>query len=379
MSAGRRRLLPGVSGGPVGFLSGRYLAARMRVAFVSEATHHHRDSDATRRLRAVAEDLAGRGHEIAVYCAQWWDGEPDSFEDADVTYRAVTEDLDAGWFGPRLPAAIRRFDPDVVHAAAADPGHVLWARVGGTLASAPVLAEWYDPPAESGWTARRAARWPATVVTPSRLVKTAVRELGAAGDDVQVVPTGVDVDAVRDAEPAGDADIVYSRRLDEDANLESVLLALAEYRERDWKATVIGDGPERASYERQASDLRIDDRVEFVGDLPVEERIARFKQAHVYVQTARRESFALDLLRALVAGCVGVVEYHAGSSAHELVEAQPRGFLATDDEALVDCIAEAGDLPRKTFDETFAEYDRWDVLEQYLDCYRDAQDEYGVL
>ncbi len=356
----------------------------MRVAFVSAATHHHRDSDAAARLRAVAEDLAARGHEVSVCCAQWWDGTPETFEDADVTYRAVTESLDAGWFGPRLPLALRRVDPDVVHATATDPGHVLWARVGGTLASAPVLVDWYDAPGESGgdppgWTARRAARWPATVVTPSRLVKTGVRELGATDDDVRVVPTGVDVDAIREAEPAGDADIVYSRRLDADANLESVLLALAEYRERDWTATVIGDGPERGGYERQASDLRIDDRVEFVGDLPVAERVARFKRAHVYVQTARRESFALDLLRALAAGCVGVVEYHAASSAHELVERQPRGFLATDDEALVDCIADAGDLPRKEFDETFAEYDRWDVLEQYLDCYRDVQDEYGLV
>jgi glycosyltransferase involved in cell wall biosynthesis len=351
----------------------------MRVAFVSAVTHHHRDSDGAARLHAVAENLAARGHDVSVHCAQWWDGSPETFEDADVTYRAVTESVDAGGFGPRLPLALRRDDPDVIHAAASDPGHVLWARVGGTLASAPVVADWFDVPDDAGWTARRASRWPATAVAPSRLVKTGVRELGASGDDVRVVPTGIDVDAIRDAEPAGDADIVYSRRLDGDANLESVLLALAEYRERDWKATVIGDGPERQGYERQASDLRIDDRVEFVGDLPVAERVARFKRAHVYVQTARRESFALDLLRALAAGCVGVVEYHARSSAHELVEQQPRGFLATDDEALVDRIAEAGDLPRKTFDESFADYDRWDVLEQYLDCYRDVQNEYGLL
>jgi glycosyltransferase involved in cell wall biosynthesis len=353
----------------------------MRVAFVSPATHHHGDAEHAHRLGAVAEDLAARGHDVTVCCAQWWDGTPGTFEHADVTYRAVTESLDGGGFGVRLPWVLHRLDPDVVHAAAARPGTVLAARAGSVLAGASVVADWYDPPADNpaGWTTRRAARWPATVVTPSRMVKTEVRELGAAGDDVTVIPTGVEMDRVRDVEPAGDADIVYSRRLDADANLESVLLALAEYRERDWTAAVIGDGPERDRYERQASDLRIDDRIEFVGDCSVDERLARFKRAHVYVQTARRASFALDLLRALACGCVGVVEYHAASSAHELVETEPRGFLATDDEALVDCVADAGDLPRKDVDESFARYARSEVLESYLDCYRDVQKEYGLM
>ncbi len=50
---------------------------------------------------------------------------------------------------------------------------------------------------------------------------------------------------IRDAQVVEGADIVYSRRLDEDANLESLLLALAELRDKGWHAVVIGDGPDR--------------------------------------------------------------------------------------------------------------------------------------
>jgi len=53
-------------------------------------------------------------------------------------------------------------------------------------------------------------------------------------------------------EPGEAIDVIYARRLDEGANLESLLLGLAELRGRDWQANVIGDGPERETYERLA-------------------------------------------------------------------------------------------------------------------------------
>jgi glycosyltransferase involved in cell wall biosynthesis len=207
-------------------------------------------------------------------------------------------------------------------------------------------------------------------VTPSETVETTVREHGVDGRRVRVIPTGIDVETIEAIEPAESGDIVYSRRLDEGANLETLLLALAEFREYDWNATIIGDGPQRAAYERQARDLRIDDRVEFVGDLPVAERIARFKNAHVYVHTAEYTPFAHDLLRALAAGCVSIVEYHEDSSAHELVVHEDRGFTATSPEELTRRLAAAGDLESLCFDEDFADFADEAFLEAYLDIYR---------
>jgi glycosyltransferase involved in cell wall biosynthesis len=270
----------------------------------------------------------------------------------------------------------------VVHATSRTPGHVYGARWGGLLAGAPVVLDWYDArTVEDGLTGRAyryAARKPSAVVTPSRTVKTAVRECGRNGEDVRVVPTGIDVDGIRRAVPGDGGDIVTSRRLDEDANVESLFLALAEFREYDWNCTVVGDGPERASYERQARDLRIADRVDFVGEQSVADRVELFKNAHVYVHTAERTSFALDLLRALACGCVGIVEYHAQSSAHELVETYERGFRATNDEEITECLVRAGDLERKAVDESFARYDEGNFLEAYLDVYRDARESAGL-
>ena len=366
----------------------------MRVAFVEEVTAHTRATPSTRRTRRIARSLAERGHEVTVFCARWWDGDHDTFEHHDVTYRALVSEPSGDpstRFALRLPLALRRNAPDVVHATYPPARHVLAAKVGGTLARAPLVVDWYGERDSAfdgygrsltglkAYGRHLATRVPDRIVTPTRTVKTRVRELGADGADVRVVPNGINLSAIERTEAANVTDIVYSRSLDEDANLESLLLALAELRDRGWKAAIVGDGPERERYERQARDLRIDDRVTFVGNQPLAKRVAAFKGAHVYVQTARRESFPTDLLRAMASGCVGVVEYHVDSSAHELVEHQERGFRTTSEDELTDAIAKAAELPRMEHDEAFERYEESAIVDEYLDCYREAGESFGLL
>ena len=356
---------------------GHFVAVRMRVAFVSETVAQHRETGATRRMRRTAEGLARRGHDVVVCCAKWWEGDHEVFEQDDVTYRAVTDEApgESRRFAVSLPAALRAVDPDVIQAAAV-PAHVLAAKVASLFLRAPLVVDWYESPSAGDaddplW--RLAATVPDLVLAPSETVRTRVRELGADGDAVRVVPNAVDLDSIRGAEPRAVADVVYSRRLDGDANLESLLLALAELRDRDWSALVIGDGPERDTYERQVRDLRIDDRVSFAGEQPLENRLAAFKGAHVYAQTARRESFPTDMLRALACGCAGVVEYHVESSAHELVEQEDRAFRTTSEQELTDALVAAAEMEPMEYNDNFADYDEGAVLETYLDAYRDAE------
>jgi glycosyltransferase involved in cell wall biosynthesis len=350
----------------------------MRVAFVSETVAQYRSTGATRRIRRTAEALADRGHDVVVCCAQWWDGDHDSFEQDGVTYRAVTDEPPGeGRFAVSLPAELRAIDPDVIQAIAARSTHVLSAKIASLALRAPLVVDWYDSPdagdsEDPRW--RLAATVPDLVLTPSETVKTRVRELGADGDAVWVVPDSIDIDAIRSVQPRDVADIVYSRRLDRDANLESLLLALAELRDHDWSALVIGDGPERDVYERQVRDLRIEDRVSFAGDQPLENRLAAFKGAQVYAQTARRESFPTDLLRALACGCAGVVEYHVESSAHELVEQEERAFRTTSEQELTDALVAASEMERLDFSDNFDEYDEGAVLDTYLTAYDEAKE-----
>ncbi|MDQ2050634.1 glycosyltransferase family 4 protein [Natronolimnohabitans sp. A-GB9] len=353
----------------------------MRVAFVSIETVHHRETEANRRLQSILELLAERGHDVQLFCADFWGDETATLERDDVTYHAVAADVEARRsFCLRLPFDLAAASPDVVHASARPPTVLRAAGWGAKLARAPLVSEWYgDGGLEDDRRTRRATAHGDVLVTPSELVATWVRERGADGDVVETIPNPIDVDRVREVAPDDRVDVVYARRLDEDANLESLLLALAELRDRDWSTTVIGDGPERATYERLASDLRIDDRISFVGDLPLEERIAVYRGAHVFAQTAEHCVFPTEMCWGLAAGCVGIVEYHVDSSAHELVEGWERGFRTTSEAELADAIVDAGDLEYRDFDDRFADYDRDVVAKQYIEQYRRLRDEYGLL
>lgn len=343
----------------------------MRVAFVSLFTPHHGETPARARTRRFARLLADRGHRVTWLCAQWWGGDHDAFEADGITYRRVTREPAPARFAATLPAALRRTSPELVHAVNSPPGGAVAAELAGRLLRVPVVVDWWDDrPSDAASRYRLAARGADAVLTPARTVRTRVWEHGAPEDAVTVVPESVDFDAVRDAPVDDRFDLVYSRRLDRHANVETFLLGLAELRGRDWNAAVIGDGPERAAAERTASDLRIDDRVTFLGDLPVAERIPLFRGAHVAAWTATRETFATDLLRALACGCVGLVEYQAGSSAHELVEGRERSSLVTSPAELAAEIADASALDHRTVDEGYAEYDHDAVLETVLDRYR---------
>lgn len=350
----------------------------MRVAFVSMYTAQLRADGATRRLRRVAEHLAARDHEVSVLCAKWWEGDVSAFEQNGVEYVAVTEAPSATTFASKLPFALRRLDPDVVHAANSPPAQVSGAKTGARLLRVPVVVDWWagrEDDSPGGY--KRAARSAKRVVAPSQMVKTDVREYGAAEDAVRVVPNSVDFDLIRESETDNRADLLYARHLDEHANVESFFLALAELRDRDWRAAVVGDGPERDAAERTAAELRIADRVEFLGELPPEEFVPVLKGAHVFAQTATVEPFADGLLWALACGCVGVVEYQARSSAHELVVDCDRGARVTSPQELADEISAAGDYTRESINEAFASYDHDDVTRRYEAIYEDAVDGYG--
>ncbi|MFC7323869.1 glycosyltransferase [Halorubrum rutilum] len=344
----------------------------MRVAFVSLLAPGHGDTPARERTRRVARGLAARGHDVTWLCARWWGGDHDAFSEDGIEYRSVTVDPSPTAFAARLPLALRRVDPDVVHAVNSPPTPGLGATVAGTLGRTPVVVDWWrDHPADAARRYRLLARGADAVTAPSRTTKTRVREHGADGDDVRVVPESVDFDLVESAGVDDRFDAVYARRLDRHANVETFLLGLAELRGRDWTAAVVGDGPERERIEATASDLRIADRVSFLGDLSRRERVELFKGTHVVAATATWETFATELLWALACGCVALVEYQADSSAHELVEGRERGRLVTSPAELADEFVAVADLERKSIERDFAGYDRGAVLDRYVETYRE--------
>jgi glycosyltransferase involved in cell wall biosynthesis len=348
----------------------------MRVAFASLETTRNRGTAGSRRFERVARLLAGRGHDVTLFCGQWWDDYADEFVADGLRYRGVTLGTARSSYLARLPLVLARYRPDIVHVRPSPPEQVLAALSGGTLARAPVVVEWFG---DEGLTGERrltelVAERPSRVITASELVRTEVRELGAETDQTAVIPESIDCSRIETVDPADGVDIVYAHPLDETANIDDFLLGLAELRERDWQATVVGDGPRREAFVEETEALRIDDRVTFAGDCDRDERLALYRGAHAFVQTAAREQFATELLWALACGCVGIVEYQTDASAHELIESYPRSYRVTSPQQLADAIVDAGSFDHRTREETWTAFDHEQVIDQYVEEYRTLRD-----
>ena len=349
----------------------------MRVAVVAMETSHYRDTEGRNHVERVAKHLADDGHEVAVFCSQWWGGRNSRFEPDNVSFRAVTVEPAETSFCTRLPALLAKHRPDVVHAIPDPASVVLAAKTGAKLARAPLVVEWFGDHVGSGRWSDRALKAPDTFVTPSELVRTRLREAGAPKDKTTIIPESISMETVRAVEPAEEVDVVYAHPLDESANIQALFLGLAELRQRGWSAKIVGDGPMRGEYEQEAADLRIDDRVTFVGACDRERRVAIYKGAQVFVQTAFREYFATELLWALACGCIGIVEYQSDSSAHELVEHRDRAFRVTTPQEIADSIVESAAMDHRTVDEEFTEFDHDAVAADYESLYDRLVDERG--
>lgn len=347
----------------------------MRVAVVTFETTHRTDRQGVARAESLARSLTRRGHDVTVFCTEWWYGPgagPWRVDD-DLLYRRIDIAPALGSSVARLPAQLVGFRPDVVHATPAPPSMLLAAAVGATLARAPLVCDWYgDEPQAGGPLADAVLGAPARLLAPSRYVSERLTARGVDDARVTRLPEFLDFETVRSVAPTPDApDVVAGRRLDSAANLESLFLGLAELRTDDWTAAVVGDGPARAAFEQVAADLRIDDRVAFLGDVSREERVALYRGAQTFVHTATREQFPTELLWALACGCVGVVEYQSESAAHELVEGYERGFRATTSEEIADAVVTARSYGRRTIDESMRRFDREQVVDRLLSAYRE--------
>jgi glycosyltransferase involved in cell wall biosynthesis len=344
----------------------------MRVAVVFRDPPPNSERAGALRLRRLAAALDERGHDVVIYCLPWWERAGRRIEINGLDHEGVTFEHPA-LFYTRLPGLLARHDPDVVIASASPPGAVVSAWLGARIARVPLFCDWYGDESRirnARWTTR-AASLPTQVVTPSELQRTRVREYGASEEGSVVIPDGIDFSRIMATDPGEHSDVVFASHLDDNSNLEDLLLALAELRNRpEWTATVIGDGPEREAYETQAMDLRISNRVQFVGDVSREERVAAYRGAHTFVQTARRETFAEELLWALACGCVGVVEIQGESSAHELIERRDRGIRVTDMDALDKAIRTSWRFGFRDIDKAFQTYDYASVTGRYIELFR---------
>lgn len=212
-----------------------------------------------------------------------------------------------------------------------------------------------------GWGIRRVARWPRAFIQSRAYVKHVklVLAMGRAGvsfyrrigfrDEVVFPfiyqsppgnrPVGHSV-----SEPIS---LVYIGKFDKRKGVEDAIKGLACTKCRNWKFTVIGDGPERGDLERLAERVGIEDKVNWLGVVRHEELVGMLPQFDAALVPSRFDGWGAIPNEALQAGVATIVS--DGCSSKDLIQYSGAGLVvpARSPRALADAVDTITTSPAK--------------------------------
>lgn len=339
----------------------------MRIVYLA-----HHGSVHTRRW---ARHFAQRGHEVHVVTCGGGDTVDRDEHGAVLPRPYRVHDLGAPCLGrvgyllkaSRVRRLVRSLRPDVVHAHFVTSNGLLALAAG--VQPLVVTAHGDDVlvaprGAVMRRLVRRVLRASQLITVPSEHMRDAVCDLlgdDASSHEVAVFQYGVETarlaavaarerstPAPRDGQRApGPLRIVSTRALLDLYRVDLLLDALALLRARNvaFVCDVVGDGPQRATLQRRASELAFGDDVVFHGNLDswaVERIVAR---ADLYVSVAESDGVSIGLLEAMALGAVPVLSDIAANT--DWVRDGANGTItAFEAQALADALQRAALLDR---------------------------------
>lgn len=141
-----------------------------------------------------------------------------------------------------------------------------------------------------------------------------------AGAAMKIVPSvhvhvgPMPVDAARFRKPPVDttrSGILFVGRLNAQKGVADLLEAFAKLTDRSITMRIVGDGPDEASLKKQADQLDIASRIQWLGKLMQNELILLYQQASVVAMPSREEGLGLVAVEAQLSG-TPVVAYASG-------------------------------------------------------------------
>jgi glycosyltransferase involved in cell wall biosynthesis len=279
-----------------------------------------------RVAQSIAGQMAARGHEVRVQTAAlgWdsvreMDGGAEVFRTASGRRAADTCTVRemglycATSFLPTL-RHIREWKPDVIHAHFAVPTGVLaWAVHRLTGVPYVLTAHLGDVPGGVpeqtdhmfkfiGPVARRIWR----DATAATAVSSFVQELAERSYDRAVVRilNGIDLRAATTAPraPHQPRHLVFVGRFNPQKNLPFLIQALAKLTTRNWRATIVGDGPERSIVERLIDEHGLRGNITLPGWQSAAQVAAILSDAHILCLPSLSEGMPVAAIEALKHG-----------------------------------------------------------------------------
>jgi glycosyltransferase involved in cell wall biosynthesis len=268
----------------------------------------------------IFKRLAAKGHEVELLAASFAGCKSLEVVDGVRVHRLANRYL----YYPTVPfalrAAVKRSRPDVVV---------------DVLNKLPFLSPWVTKTPSfaivhhlMGTTAFRQVSFPIAAVTwaSEKLIPACYRSTpmfaispssrddmiarGVSGDNIAVLPPGIDDALYGGGEPVADRapTIVWIGRIEPYKCADHMLSALVKITEAvpEARLVVIGEGQARPDLEAQAARLGVADRVTFTGFISEQEKIDWLRKAAVVVNTSEKEGWGMTVIEGNACGVASV-------------------------------------------------------------------------
>lgn len=333
------------------------------VALVSDAIFPYHRGGKEIRYHELSRRLAARA-ELHLYTMHWWDG-PRVRKGETATLHAISRLLpmytrqrrslrQAIFFGLACIQLLAS-SFDVLEADHMPYLQILALRLVATVKRKRFVVTWHEVWGRSywrqylGWAGlvawsieKLAMRLPDHIIASSQ--HTADRLGAALGSraSLTIAPNGIDFEAVRSSCPVEDTtDLIVVSRLIAHKRIGMLLDAVALLHADGVPVTcrIIGDGPEREELRARASELGLEQAIDFRHDVREQKDVyALIKGARLFVFPSAREGFGIAVLEALACGVPVVTTSAPDNLAQHLVAQSPLGTVC---DATASAIAQA--------------------------------------